>query len=161
MRTLHGLIKAHNKIVLGIKLRVNIRVIVTVSLISDKLKICKGVKRERRRICALILKSYLPDLTRIGIVYVHTDSCAYSLTLSVNLAVTESVNAIIVINRSKRGIKTGIEYRSRSLIFYVKITVSVANNGATSLSVGIDISHCSLTVRPYSSAVLINARKNS
>ena len=161
MGTLHSLVEAHNEVVFLIVLGVNVGVVVAVTLITHKLKIRKGVKRNVSCLIGLVFKSYLPDLA--GVVFVDIDARgrADALALAVNDAVSETVDAVVIVNGSKGGIKTWVKDGTRSLILDIEITVAVADNGATSLSVGIDVRKRALTVRSYAAAVLVYARKHT
>ena len=161
MRTLHSLVEAHNEVVILVVLRVNVGVVVAVSLIAYKIKIGKGVQGNVSLICSLIFKSNLPDLAGVAVVYVHTRGSRDTLALTVYLAVSEAVYAIVVLNLCNAGVLTGIEYCTRCFVFDIEVTVSVADDRATSLSVGIDICHGSLTVSSDTAAILVYTRKDS
>jgi hypothetical protein len=140
---------------------VNVGVVITVSLVAYQLEVSKGIKRGLYTLVRLILKSDLPDLAGIGIVNVYTGGSGNALTLAVYLTVSQTVNTVVVLDLGNARILTGVKYRARSLVLYVEVTVSVTDDAATALSVGINVRHSALAVCSYAAAVLVYTAENS
>ena len=150
---------AHNYV--AVLLAVDVRVVVAVSLVAFELELSKREELERLSVSRLVLESERPDLCGIRAVYENSCRRDHAVALARDDRVAETVGTAIVLYVGLAGIPTGVEGLAGVHILDIEITVTVADNRASALTLSVDIGLRANAVSADTAAEIVDTAENS
>ena len=146
MRSFHRLVHAEDNVVLAIKMTMNVRVVVGITLITFKQKVNEREHLELDRLITHVFEGEGPNFAGFGLVNKNSSGCFYSKAFTRNNRVAESVNTTIIGDFGAHRIISWVKNFACFLVANVKIAVSVANNRGATGVFGADIGERSAAV---------------